>query len=455
MAVFLLLFAPRAVMGEQHRETGIIKAAKLNVRTRSSRSSLILMVLKMGDRVEILDYDDGWVKISHNGHAGFVRNREQYLHIFKDKKKKDLIKKSRKEANEIGSKDEIVRKIDAKKVEVQAYTQKEAEIINHLDEIEHALNKSRREAATFKKDLGIVDKKIGKISRETQNLTKEIDETEAYASKRLVSLYKLNMLGKIHLLASAESIYDMLSRKNAMERILEYDDRVLENYIEDKERLLTLLKDLNIQKNQRLSLKKELQNKIRVMSREKTKRSNLLTEIRDKKSLGLAAIEFLKQAAQALDQTIVTLHADKDNYLKTIKKNFLKYKGLLKMPVKGKIILFFGPYKNPKFNVVNFSSGIEIRATRGAPIRTVSSGQVLYASWFRGYGNMIIIDHGGNYYTVYAHADELLKSKGDHVEMSEVIGTVGDSAAMTGSGLYFEVRHHGKPMDPLEWLSKG
>jgi len=68
---------------------------------------------------------------------------------------------------------------------------------------------------------------------------------------------------------------------------------------------------------------------------------------------------------------------------------------------------------------------------------------------------MIIIDHGNHYYTVYAHAEELFKSKGEPVEKMEVIATVGDTSSMSGSNLYFEVRHYGRSMNPLKWLKSG
>ena len=125
------------------------------------------------------------------------------------------------------------------------------------------------------------------------------------------------------------------------------------------------------------------------------------------------------------------------------------------MPVKGKIVFRFGPHKNTKLNVVNFQSGIQIKADRGEPIRAVFDGQILYADWFKGYGNMIIIDHGENYYTVYAHAEELFASKGDTIDMGDAVATVGDSGSMIGPSLHFEVRHHGKPVDPLKWIKKG
>lgn len=124
------------------------------------------------------------------------------------------------------------------------------------------------------------------------------------------------------------------------------------------------------------------------------------------------------------------------------------------MPVKGKIVSLFGKFKNIQYKVLNFRSGIEIQTERGEPIQAVYAGKILYADWFKGYGNMIIIDHGENYYTVYAHIEEAFKTAGDVVEAGEVMATVGDTGSITGPKLYFEVRHHGKPLDPMQWLEK-
>jgi murein DD-endopeptidase MepM/ murein hydrolase activator NlpD len=191
------------------------------------------------------------------------------------------------------------------------------------------------------------------------------------------------------------------------------------------------------------------------MSQKRKNREKLLKEIRSKKSYELAALDSYKKTAKALDQTIESLSMElkQDNHNK--KSSFPAFKGLLKMPVRGKIIRFFGTYKNNKFNVVNFCSGIDIRAKRGEPVTAVGDGKIIYSSWFKGYGNMIIIDHGSSYYTLYAHLEEVLIAKGVEIETGEVIATVGDTGSLTGPNLHFEVRHHGKPVDPLEWLKAG
>ena len=106
------------------------------------------------------------------------------------------------------------------------------------------------------------------------------------------------------------------------------------------------------------------------------------------------------------------------------------------------------------YNVTSFHSGVNIMADLGAPVRALCDGQVIYASWFKGYGNMMIIDHGEHYYTLSAQLEQLLKERGDMVQTGEVVGTVGDTATLSGPGLYFEIRHYGKPLDPVLWFKK-
>ncbi len=98
------------------------------------------------------------------------------------------------------------------------------------------------------------------------------------------------------------------------------------------------------------------------------------------------------------------------------------------------------------------SNGITVRAPYGAPIRAVADGHVLYAGWFRGYGRILIVDHGDGYYTLVAHASEILRRVGDPVHGGEEIARVGDSGSLEGPIVYFEIRREGRPLDPKEWI---
>jgi len=131
---------------------------------------------------------------------------------------------------------------------------------------------------------------------------------------------------------------------------------------------------------------------------------------------------------------------------------FAALRGRLVWPAEGRIVGEFGAQVNPRFGTKTFRNGIDIDVAEGTSVVAVASGQVLYTGWFRGYGNLIIVDHGGEYYTLYAHVADMRVNEGDEVRQGQTIGTVGDTGSLQGPRLYFEVRHSGKPQDPSQWL---
>ena len=352
----------------------------------------------------------------------------------------------------------IHREIEKGKQDVEAYTRREKDIVQRLNRVDRALNLGRKRLVELNREIEKLEIRIDDVLTESKELKKRIQINQEYVARRLVALYKLNRLGKLQLLASADTINEFIQRKVALERILAYDENVqrdlVKNQVELKEMQESLDEHVDL-KNIRLA---ELQKQTSLIVQEKSTRTKLLADIRKQKSLELAAIDELIQAAADLEHKIKLLNLKKTKALpdkNALQLSFPAYKGLLIMPVKGKIINLFGPYRNQKYNITNYRSGIDIKADHGEPIRSVFLGKVIFSEWFKGYGNMIIIDHGHSYYTVYAHLEESFKSKGDSVDTGEVIATVGDTGSMTGAKLYFEVRHHGKPMNPLKWLKKG
>jgi len=353
---------------------------------------------------------------------------------------------------------DISREIEKGKAKIQKFSHRETDIISRLNQVDQALNRSRKRIDGLSLEIERLGKKITETAAASEKLVDQIKANETYIAKRLVALYKLNWLGKFHVLASAESLQELLQRKTAIERILAYDERVIKALRDNRQNLASVRSRLEAHRNEKRRRADEYQKQIEQIAAERSQRAKLLAHVRKEKSVQLAAVESLKQAARDLDEKIKKLgvgstSAAAQEY--TAAEPFQAYKGLLKMPVKGKIVSLFGKFKNTSYQVVNFRSGIEIQTDRGEPIAAVYAGKILYADWFKGYGNMIIIDHGENYYTVYAHIEETFKSTGDTVEAGEVIATVGDSGSISGPKLYFEVRHHGKPLDPMQWLETG
>jgi len=462
--VFFLFFFIGGVIGSQTKEIGIVLADSIKVQSEPGNLGLLQKTLKKGTEFLIISQRPGWLQILHEGEVGFIPDRSDLVKILHRKMSNpsgDSTTDTRDPATQLKTfekkADDLSREIQKGKTEVEKIARKESEVIHHLNNVELKLDTYRKRAAAIQTEIKALEKSIATTSKKCATLKKNMAINENYVAKRLVALYKMNWLGRVQLMASAETMYDFLQRKVALERILASDERIWMNLLNEQTTLNNLLTDLESQKTEKDARIEEHNKQIKLISQERKTRANLLADIRSQKALELAAIESLGQSAKELDQKIESLH--KILEAGTPEKKFSQppfstQKGLLIMPVRGKIVHLFGPYRNRKFNVENFRSGIGIQTEKGEPVKAVFGGRILYSDWFKGYGNMIIIDHGDNFYTVYAHLDETFKIKDDIVETGEVIATAGDTGSLDGPNLHFEVRQHGKPLDPLKWLTQ-
>lgn len=353
---------------------------------------------------------------------------------------------------------DIERQIEKSRERVDVFDRQEDRTLEELNQIEQSLEVLDRKIIRLKGELKQLEQEIRETQQAAAELRKQIQAGQEIAARRLVALYKLSRLGKLHVLASAESMEEFFQRRQALERILAYDDAVRNQLETDYTRLDALMTEFAAAKAEKEVRSAEIQDHIHQMSQKKSTRRRLLATIAERKSMEMALIKALQRSAEELNQKIHALSRElalSSNSNPHPQRPFSDFKGLLKMPVRGKIVSFFGPFKNNKFNVVNFRSGIDIQADQGEPIRAVFGGKVIFSDWFKGYGNLLIIDHGQHYYTIYAHLEETFKSKGDTVGIDEVVATVGGSGSLSGPMLYFEIRHHGKPLDPLQWINAG
>ncbi len=430
----------------QTTQMATIKASALNVRCAPSPKASRVGVLKKGTLITIHENTGEWLKVAYKDINGYIVNDARYLHL---EETDEQILQLKEQA------EQIEEKIKRHKSDLKAFVHKETQILERLNEIELSRNDLARQATTLREKIDRIRVTIDENQQAAKILEQRIKDTGAYANKRLIALYKLNLLGKLNVFGSADSVYEVLRAKKDMAIILQHDAEALASHLQNKERLKSIMDRLAVEEKEKASLEKEMQCRIESMSVEANKRQTILEDVREKESARKAVLASLEKAAQALDQTIVDLF-EKAQTRKRLKGSFSSLKGLLPLPVSGKIITAFGKYKDEDLKIVNFRSGIDIQAERGEPVRAVFRGEVLFAQWFKGYGNMMIIDHGEKYYTVYAHAQELFKKAGDFVETNEVVATVGNTASLSnGTALYFELRHQGKPVDPLTWLNTG
>ncbi len=129
---------------------------------------------------------------------------------------------------------------------------------------------------------------------------------------------------------------------------------------------------------------------------------------------------------------------------------FSALKGRLSLPVRGELANRFG---SPRDDGGLTWKGLFIRSAIGEDVKAIARGRIVFADWLRGFGNLLIVDHGGSYMSLYGNNETIRKQVGDSVRSGETIATVGNSSDINpDSGLYFELRHQGKPFDPLNWV---
>lgn len=469
--VTLLLVAPptpQEAAAERAMEVGTILVSNLNVRSGPGRSHRVVMRLPAETRVRVLGRDSGWLKIEHGGRTGYLLHDARYVRIAviappapaadqATAPDPEKLKALRAKA------DELQKKLQASAARIGTMSDQEQELVDAVDAAEKALDDARRQVRETRAALAALEGKLTSAQQEQTALEEAIRSGEAYAAQRLVALYKLHQVGRVHLLASADSFFDFVNRKRSLEQILDQDEALLRQLNNDHARLATVVQQIQSARAEQRALNEALDQRIARLAAEQENRGALLRKVRGAKSLEQAAHKALQQATRELDGALAALGPTPSVQRPAATTTdrpaghgpFAQSKGLLNWPVRGKIITFFGPYRDEKADLVNFHSGINIQADRGEPIRAVADGYAIYASWFKGFGNMLIIDHGDHYYTVYAHLEEVFKVKGDRIETGEVIATVGDTGSLMGPALHFQVRHHGKPVDPLEWMNKG
>jgi murein hydrolase activator len=129
---------------------------------------------------------------------------------------------------------------------------------------------------------------------------------------------------------------------------------------------------------------------------------------------------------------------------------FRQLKGQLHLPIKGELINRFG---SPREDGGAIWRGVFIRSPAGQPVKAVAGGQVVFSDWLRGFGNIVIIDHGGSFMSLYGNNETLFKQAGESVKAGDTVASVGNSGGIPESGLYFELRYKSKPFNPLTWVS--
>jgi septal ring factor EnvC (AmiA/AmiB activator) len=277
----------------------------------------------------------------------------------------------------------------------------------------------------------------------------ELEERLAAARPALAAharaLYKLGELSYMRLLLSVDRPSDFFRGYRFVTTLAR----------RDRERVAAFRADLGSLNEQRAELERrtaesiELRGRLvaarRSLDRQRTRKTELLMSIVEKKETHAAYVAELTEAEARLAQLLDGLVEGH------VAIPVAAFKGSLPWPVRGPVRSGFGRRKHERFNTYTVHNGIEIASPPDVQVRAVHEGTVVFAERFRGYGLMVVVDHGGKHHSLYAHLAEVAVEEGQKLDGGQVVGLSGQGG-LESPGVYFEMRHGGRPEDPLDWL---
>ena len=282
--------------------------------------------------------------------------------------------------------------------------------------------------------------------RRARELEASINAARPALAARARALYKLGELSYLRMLLSVDRPSDLFRGYRFVSALARRDNQRIAGFRADLAALAATRAELERRTREALELRASLERTRRGLDADRRRKEKLLTEIVERKETHAAYLQELEEAETRLQRLLQGLTTD------DVAVPIPAFKGNLPWPVAGRVRVPFGRRKHPKFDTYTVENGIEIDAREGAPVTAVHEGTVAFADRFRGYGLMVVLDHGGKHHTLYAHLADLRVQPGQRVASGQVLGTVG--SGVEGPGLYFEVRFQGRPEDPAEWLDR-
>lgn len=337
---------------------------------------------------------------------------------------------------------------------LEAETRQETTVLTSLARIN--LNKGivERELAALnvelergRADLAVIQENIRAIRAKVGLQRESLDRT-------LVTLYKFGRVDFFQVLLQARDIETYASESKHLSLLARGQDKVVAEYQASLDELRSAESALESKQTDLAATARAAKLKRQELDTEARKSATLVEEIRKNRTTYQQTLRELADSAEELQKLMAKI-ASQEWVLPPAWVPLYERRGRLPWPLEGRVVTAFGFEKNPNFNTVVMNKGVEIAPGRDKSlILAVHPGKVVYADYFQGYGNLIIVDHGMGYYSLYGHCSEFLASSGDMVRAGQPVAVVGDTGSLKGECLYFEIRYKTKALDPLQWLKR-
>ena len=348
-------------------------------------------------------------------------------------------------------------------------------LLQEIDKLKQAIDVKEDSKSKYIKQLKAIERNIGEVNRKIRKIDAQIkarkialsklrknrlehqrnlSRENEYLAEQVYAAFTLGRQEKVKLLFSQQApdalqrnlvYYQYFSnaRVALINTVRHSIDKIIETEAQIKQAQASLQRDQLQLSQQKKQLDQDL-------GKRKTIVASLDSQLKEQGG----SLSRLNDEAKQLQDLITSIQDIFDDApeVELSHQAFFKLKGKLAWPVEGKVQRLFG--RNKPSSGLRWQ-GVIIEAQSGSHVKAVSHGRVAFADWLRGLGNLIIIDHGNSYLSLYGHNESLFKNAGEWVEAGDIIASIGSSGGQQKSGLYFEIRKKGKPQNPTGWCKAG
>jgi septal ring factor EnvC (AmiA/AmiB activator) len=350
-----------------------------------------------------------------------------------------------------------------------------------LQQVDKRLQSLFSEIQQFSGRIENLKKEQIKVQEDLEKLEEELKKGRKKAGKRLAALYKFKQMNYMAPLFAVEDFRTAVEAGYIMAKLISSDQRFFQKLRNKMTRTNSLRRILVDKKEELEFAQTRLANQQNELMANKNREIEILQRMRKQREQSQQIQQQKMTEQMVADWQVIDNSIHPPEHVKSVIKSqveekksddpggeaalikeeaaepiqrrpFSGQRGILPIPTSGVLAKSYGRQKDSPYSDLMYNHGIVIKASRGQGVQAVHSGEVVFADWLKNYGKVVIIDHGERYHTLVAHVDHLLKKRGEGVKRGETIATVGDTGSQGEPILYFEIRHHGQPINPAKWL---
>ncbi len=332
---------------------------------------------------------------------------------------------------------------DTQKSKVDAATSQVTTISEQLRQLQGSLDTAEAEYKEVKGKLNATEAKIDQNETLLKKTETDLAKKTKVLDKRVRDIYINGQISYVDVMFGAKDFSDLMTRMDLLKRIIKYDYDLITKVQQEKAVVMTTKAELEKDREA-----------IKPLVDEAAKKQDLVKSRKENKARLLEKAQYDRETSERAYQEIIAASREVENMIRQSRYSAVPRSGTGRMiwPLAGSVTSEFGWRTHPIFGTARYHSGLDIGGDYGDPIHAADGGTVIYAGWISGYGNAVIINHGGGITSLYGHCQSLAVSEGQNVSQGQVIAYCGSTGNSTGPHCHFEVRQDGEPVSPYGFL---